>query len=399
MKFTVKNPGESLVPAKQTLPSIGILANATVEEGDDVYLDCPVINKTAVSKVQWFRILPSYLHISNDGNLQTTKTEKYGVKATDAASANTQAINTVTLIIKHVADSDVGRYRCRVLIPQVSYPLWPSKDSFVSIAAPPVILSVGNTKVVSAVGGDVTLTCRVYGAPEPTITWYKGDAGTNIMGHGEVLHLEGLRAGDGGEYSCEADNGVSPNAMETYHITIKQEPLCSAPRLHVMQAKNIFQPAEMSCHITGYPVPKVTWKRYTVHGIQTIFTSKYDIHNILPKDNSGVMTSVLKVYNVTGSDFGTYICEGLNDIDQCTAEIRLLESRECVGPHCDSRTIISDMEIGHSPAVTTPAPSDDDDDATQEGQKAPNKQNSGVTVIPPMSFICVLSLFAFFITV
>ncbi|XP_033726269.1 opioid-binding protein/cell adhesion molecule homolog isoform X2 [Pecten maximus] len=238
------------VSAEKVLPSIGVIANATADEGDDVYLDCPVTNKTAVSKVQWFRMLPSYLHISNDGDLLTINMDKYGVKATDAISGNPQTVNTVTLIIKHVTVSDVGRYRCRVRIPQVSYPRWPSKDAFVSIAAPPVILSVGNTKVVSAVGEDVTLTCRVFGAPEPTITWYKGDTGSNIMGHGEVLHLEGLRAGDGGEYRCEADNGVQPNAMETYHITIEQEPMCSAPKQNVMQAKNIFQPAEMTCHVT-----------------------------------------------------------------------------------------------------------------------------------------------------
>ncbi|XP_021342725.1 neurotrimin-like isoform X2 [Mizuhopecten yessoensis] len=238
------------VSAESTIPSIGVIANATVDEGDDVYLDCPITNKTAASKVQWFRVLPGYLHISNDGSLVTKNTEKYGVRATTTTSVKQQELNTVTLIIKHASNADVGRYRCRVLISQVSYPRWPSKDAFVSIAAPPMILSVSNTKMVSAVGEDVTLTCRGYGAPEPTITWYKGDAGTNIMGHGEVLHLENLRAGDGGEYRCEVDNGVPPKAMETYHITIEQEPMCSAPQLHVMQAKNIFQPALMTCHVT-----------------------------------------------------------------------------------------------------------------------------------------------------
>ncbi|XP_069121576.1 protein amalgam-like [Argopecten irradians] len=386
------------VSAEKSLPSIGILNNATGEEGDDVYLDCPVINQSAGSKVQWFRVLPSYLHISNNDELVTTDTDKFGVRTTNGVPGTSQTVNnTVTLIIRHMSESDIGRYRCRVLIPRVSYPRWPSKDAFLTFAAPPVILSVGNTKVVASVGDDVTLTCRVYGTPEPIITWYKGDAGINIMGHGEVLHLEGLMAGDGGEYRCEADNGISPKAMETYFITIKQEPMCSAPQLHVLQAKNIFKSAEMTCHVTGYPLPKVTWKRYTMHGIQVLFTSKYDVHNIMPPDNSGVMTSRLKVHNVTGSDYGTYICEGVNDIDHCESEVRLLESRTCVGPNCDGHADFIDTSPGHAVPVTTPS-SDDDDDETPQSQRAANVPDAGHILLPQLTLISIFSLCTLIIT-
>lgn len=44
----------------------------------------------------------------------------------------------------------------------------------------------------------------------------------------------------------------------------------------------------------------------------------------MPKDNSGVLTSVVRVHNVTESDYGTYICEGRNELAECKAEVRLL---------------------------------------------------------------------------
>lgn len=68
---------------------------------------------------------------------------------------------------------------------------------------------------VALAGGSVVFECRAGGDPTPDIIWRR-TAGGGAMPLGRVhtlddksLRLDRLSTDDEGEYTCEADNGVS----------------------------------------------------------------------------------------------------------------------------------------------------------------------------------------------
>jgi len=75
----------------------------------------------------------------------------------------------------------------------------------------------------------------------------------------------------------------------------------------------------------GYPPAEVKWRRYTVDGPKSLNKNfhRYAIKTVPPSDGLNVVSSALIVYNLTGDDYGTYLCQGKNVVDSCEASARI----------------------------------------------------------------------------
>ncbi len=170
-------------------------------------------------------------------------------------------------------------------------------------------------------GGSITFQCRAYGAPLPSITWFRQnallvpsgskfqiDSRTDLDSDGVVsvvssLTVSKLSPKDTGNYTCRAFNNISsaslpvpyvltvipvtidycsPNpcqnggrctsGLETFEcecaegftgITCDTEATTPSPPVLTEQPQNIFVPlfssASFSCVASGYPQPEIQW--------------------------------------------------------------------------------------------------------------------------------------------
>ena len=83
---------------------------------------------------------------------------------------------------------------------------------FPVIAEPPYFIESPMAIVKKAEGQEVILTCRVFGAPKPTVTWFRGTPAKEVVGprfttlpEGDLKIVSAVRE-DATTYTCLARN-------------------------------------------------------------------------------------------------------------------------------------------------------------------------------------------------
>ncbi|XP_011307618.1 neuroglian isoform X2 [Fopius arisanus] len=133
------------------------------------------------------------------------------------------------IVIEGVTKKDTGNYGCNATN-SLGYVY---KDVYVNVLAlePEITQPPMNEATVD--GTTVTMTCRVFGAPKPTITWRKGsqevgEGKFRILNTGD-LEIINVDFRDAGTYTCHAANkfgkvDASANLVVKEHTRITQKP-------------------------------------------------------------------------------------------------------------------------------------------------------------------------------
>ncbi|XP_063222076.1 roundabout homolog 2-like [Bacillus rossius redtenbacheri] len=212
--------------------------NLRATQGDSVLLECGPPKGTPEPTVFW---------------------RKNGQVIELADSDRFQIVDGGNLLIQDVRQSDAGQYQC---VAKNTVGLRESSMAVLEVHVKPFLVRGPQDAVILA-GGIAIFQCQVGGDPAPDVTWRRTAGGGEQLPAGRAralgdhsLHVEGVRPGDEGEYTCEAGNAagaLSASATLTVHTppSIVDLPADVAAEEH--------GDAEFSCRVAGDPRPTVYW--------------------------------------------------------------------------------------------------------------------------------------------
>ncbi|XP_068733617.1 neural cell adhesion molecule 1-like isoform X3 [Montipora capricornis] len=162
----------------------GISANQTVNEGNDLTLNCTAVGNP-VPNITWTRLLDN---------------------------------RVVTMPLTNITRQHEGGYRCTANN-SIGKPV--SKDVFITVHYPAYIEKVSPPSPhESWIAQNVTFVCKANGVPTPTIIWKRPNGAEikRVVGNENVLRLLMQKDGDFGSYLCEADNTVGSVDKHTVQV-------------------------------------------------------------------------------------------------------------------------------------------------------------------------------------
>ncbi|XP_068685548.1 tyrosine-protein phosphatase Lar-like isoform X2 [Montipora foliosa] len=156
---------------------IAISANQTVNEGNDLTLNCTA-SGNPLSNITWTRLLDN---------------------------------SVVTMPLTKIQRQDEGSYRCTANN-SIGNPA--SRDVFITVYYQPNITAATPASKQSWIGQSVKLKCVADGSPTPTITWRKPDGHElkNVTSTENMVVAQMIHDQDFGNYTCEANNIVGTAA-------------------------------------------------------------------------------------------------------------------------------------------------------------------------------------------
>ncbi|KAM6117600.1 hemicentin-2 [Phoenicopterus ruber ruber] len=165
------------------------------------------------------------------------------------------------LRISQAQVSDAGLYTCIA-----SSRAGVADRSFIlKIRVPPVLESPESSEEqMVAEGSDVTFTCEATGSPAPAVTWLKDGEPLGLQSNrvlsGPRLSLVAVGLPDVGVYSCLVANEVG-EASKAFHLLVMEPPRVEAASQPTEMSVTMGRPLELTCVVTGVPVPTVTWEK------------------------------------------------------------------------------------------------------------------------------------------
>ncbi|KAB5513303.1 hypothetical protein PHYPO_G00249670 [Pangasianodon hypophthalmus] len=174
----------------------------------------------------------------------------------------------------------------------------------VVVNVPPTVLFHGErTKVLAGPDRNVTLTCLVTGAPQPSITWETpetSDSSRYIYNSDKSkLTIPGVARSDFGRYVCSAVNKIGEDSI-TFTLDVSELPLVSLSQSEVVL--NLGDSVSVFCNATGHPTPTIQWLNSSKNG------------------------GMLQIKNVVPSDGGVYSCKATNEAGSNTKTFTLMTS-------------------------------------------------------------------------
>lgn len=177
-------------------------------------------------------------------------------------------------------------------------------------AAPPKIL-VHPKNVTVLDRRAAILICEAEGDPKPSLTWYKDGSRMNKhrtpiikYNNGILLKIEPFKNDrDSGVYECLVENGVGEPIRSQVHVMAipKNETPSGFPQIVSQpietQKVEIGGVATINCLAEGDPSPEYLW----LHESEPVRIPD-------PNQRIAVENGALRIYNVTESDKGTYLC-------------------------------------------------------------------------------------------
>lgn len=177
-------------------------------------------------------------------------------------------------------------------------------------------------------GGNVRLHCSATGNPTPKITWQKLDnlpisrgSWQDIQISGATLNLTVVNRDNMGKYLCIADNGIPPQANQTFILEVYFPPLISIQNQMVGVANG--STAVLECETEAFPEPIRYWERSDGRLLES--GDKFRIDNA--KVKYGYKSRMqLNISRVTYHDMQySYYCISKNELQMTKGEFTLYE--------------------------------------------------------------------------
>ncbi|KAL7029724.1 hypothetical protein ACKWTF_006332 [Chironomus riparius] len=124
----------------------------------------------------------------------------------DAPQNARRTVSKNKITIKDILKSDTGNYGCNATN-ALGYVY---KDVYVNVLALPPEIEEAPGREATVDQRDITLTCKVFGAPKPKIKWIRNGqeltGGRYEIQESGNLHIKAVQFSDAGEYICHAEN-------------------------------------------------------------------------------------------------------------------------------------------------------------------------------------------------
>lgn len=223
----------------------------------------------------------------------------------------------VSLTKERVQADDFGRYVCRYAND--------SPNFYVLVGILKVTLIDATYNVLME---NKTLTCDVIPALDPEtkamiksedILWSKDsvmveDVSPRYVVNGSTLNIIKAERSDIGPYTCNYEvSWGSSSFSKQWMVSFKGEVHMGSVSVSVNYIQN--DDLELSCPVSGYPYPVVTWQRNGVNIIP-------DNRITLSPDASGkYKNAVLNIQNLQFEDKGEYSCTGTSELNTVTSSL------------------------------------------------------------------------------
>nr|XP_022334832.1 limbic system-associated membrane protein-like isoform X1 [Crassostrea virginica] len=187
-----------------------------------------------------------------------------------------------------------------------------TKNVYLEVYVTPIISSEKeNTHQNLREGETANLTCNATGFPEPTITWYRvSEMDKEAIGRqGSYLMIHNITRYCGGTYTCHAFNGIGPAVSKVFSINVYFQPEVQV--LNKRQQQDTGKETILQCEISASPQAIVNWRKgehvFSANNYQRITPEIY-------KKDIYTTVLLLRIQNLTWSDFGEYVCEASNSL-------------------------------------------------------------------------------------
>ncbi|XP_023027680.2 uncharacterized protein isoform X1 [Leptinotarsa decemlineata] len=177
-------------------------------------------------------------------------------------------------------------------------------------------------------GEHVRLHCSATGVPTPRITWQRLDnrpinrgAWQDVQASGPTLNLTQINRDHMGTYMCIADNGVPPQANQTFLVEIHFPPLIRISNQMLGVANG--STAVLECETEAFPEPLRYWERSDGRLLEN--GDKYRMDNSL--DRNGYRSRMqLNITRINPTDLSyKYYCISKNELQTTRGEFQMNE--------------------------------------------------------------------------
>ncbi|CAL4103522.1 unnamed protein product, partial [Meganyctiphanes norvegica] len=242
---------------------------------------------------------------------------------------------TSTLIIVHLTPENAGNYTCTAKNEAASK----SQTAELHVNVPPT-WTLAPRDVSVTVGANIVIPCQAQGFPPPKVIWKKptggqqgqyntisefgragGAHGAHVAENGSLV-LEDVQIDDGGQYNCEASNGVGPPLSASVTININAPPSFDQSLTKSISVRR-GATAKLQCHARGDPPIKLHWQaeHTQTHG-----------RSVVRELNDGVRGE-LTIPSVSASNSGSFTCVATNLHGTDTFTLKLLVQDVPRAPH------------------------------------------------------------------
>lgn len=231
-----------------------------------------------------------------------------GVPIEDAKPNPRRKVEGEVMIIESLAKTDTAVYQCNAS----NVHGYAFADFYMNVLAlPPTIIEAPEAESTAVVTSTITLNCRVFGAPQPEVTWMR-DGQELTGGRYQVLENGGLKitevlVTDKGEYTCYATNKFGDTSASGV-LDVKGKTRITQPpeNFEVAAGKS----ATFRCNAEADPSLELT--------IEWQFNDQpvdfdQDPRMVQAADNSLTITKTLEL------DSGMYTCVAHTNLDEDTA--------------------------------------------------------------------------------
>ncbi|XP_064480163.1 cell adhesion molecule Dscam1-like [Ornithodoros turicata] len=219
-----------------------------------------------------------------------------------------------TLILRHAAIADTGKYVC-----VVNNSVGEDRMETQLHVTAPLSATVRPKRTVAIEGSSATLNCSVSGHPVQAVMWLRNGHAVSSrvkMLTRETLHIPSVLRDDKGMYQCFAINDYD-SAQGTAEITLGDDPPVLTYKFHE-QTMEPGSAVSLKCAATGTPLPQIVW---SLDGGPVNENMRLRIGDFVTND--GFVNSFVNVTAARTEDGGYYECRASNDVETVSHGARL----------------------------------------------------------------------------